>query len=103
MDRTWILRGHLCSRSYVDGIQGFMKFVRTKEGPNQDVYCPCQTCMNGVKMTQRIVVTVSIHILNSLSLNLLQMDERAKHKKAALNEIGCSYGTYAMLDEKVNF
>ena len=55
MDRTWILRGHLCSRSYVDGIQGFMEFVRTKEGLNQDVYCPCQTCMNGVKMPQHTV------------------------------------------------
>ena len=49
-----------------------------------------------------IVVTVSIHILNSLSLNLLQMDEGAEHKKAALNEIGCSYGTCSMPDEKVN-
>ena len=55
MDRTWILRGPLCTRSYWDGIQGFMEFVRTKEGPNQDVYCPCQTCMNGVKMPQRTV------------------------------------------------
>ena len=50
-----------------------------------------------------IVVTVSIHILNSLSLNLLQMDEGAEHnKKAALNEIGCSFGTCALPDEKVN-
>ena len=49
-----------------------------------------------------IVVTVSIHILNSLSLNLLQMDEGEEHKKADLNEIGCSYGTCAMPHEKVN-
>ena len=49
-----------------------------------------------------IVVRVSIHILNSLSLNLLQMDEGAAHKKCALNEMGCSYVTCAMRDEKVN-
>ena len=49
-----------------------------------------------------IVVTVSIHILNSLCLNLLQMDEGAEHKKAALDEISCSYGTCAMPNEKVN-
>ena len=55
MNRTRILCGHLCTRSYADGIQGFMEFVRTKEGPNQDVYCPCQTCMNGLKMPQRPV------------------------------------------------
>ena len=49
-----------------------------------------------------IVVTVSIHILNSHSLNLLQMDEGVEHKKCALNEMGCRYGTCAMPDEKVN-
>ena len=49
-----------------------------------------------------IVATISIHILNSLSLNLLQMDEGEGHKKCALNEMVFSSGTCAMPDEKVN-
>ena len=69
--------------------------------------CPgISSCVRIIKATAisifDIVVTVSIHILNSLSINLLQMDEGAEHKKCALNEMGFSYGTCAMPDEKVN-
>ena len=69
--------------------------------------CPgISSCVQIIKATVvsifGIIVTVSIHILNSLSLNLLQMDKGAGHKKRALNEMVFRYGTCAMQDEKVN-
>ena len=55
MDRTWILHGHLCPPSYINGVQPFMGFIRAHEGHNLDVYCPRCTCMNGEKRPHHVV------------------------------------------------
>lgn len=47
MDRSWI-NARLFSKAHLDGVSEFMKFVSERFGENEEILCPCRTCMDRI-------------------------------------------------------
>ncbi|XP_058217786.1 uncharacterized protein LOC131328847 [Rhododendron vialii] len=61
MDKSWmtIRRNRLASREYILGVESFLQFAMANLGPQPEIRCPCNDCLNGRKHS----FAVKIHLI----------------------------------------
>ncbi|KAI8562446.1 hypothetical protein RHMOL_Rhmol03G0038100 [Rhododendron molle] len=61
MDKNWMtIRNRLASREYKLGVESFLQFAMANLGPQPEIRCPCNECLNGRKHSSAVV---KIHLI----------------------------------------
>ena len=49
------MNGRLFSSEYIEGVNGFMSFIKEKFSENVEILCPCSRCLNQKYLGQALV------------------------------------------------
>ncbi|KAI8540902.1 hypothetical protein RHMOL_Rhmol08G0021400 [Rhododendron molle] len=61
MDKSWMtIRNRLASREYKLGVESLLQFAMANLGPQPEIRCPCNECLNGRKHSFAVV---KIHLI----------------------------------------